>query len=179
MYLCAHCQRPINSASAVCPYCGARQTELESGPAQQQKKSSSPKLIIAVLAAVAGIWAIIWFALPVRFENPRPVAERSALEAVRDLQRQLATYENGAGSFPSSLEALGDPAREAAQAAMSGGYSLRYTPAQPDPSGNPRAYALVAIPRNYGYESLYTDQSGVIHATRDNRPATAQDPPLK
>jgi hypothetical protein len=179
MYLCAHCQRPINSASAVCPYCGASQAEPESDLPQRQKKRSSPKLIIGVLAAVAGIWAIIWFALPLRFENPRPVAEHSALEAVRDLQHQLATYQNGAGSFPSSLDALGDPAREAAQSAMSGGYSLRYTPAQPDTSGNPRAYTLVAIPRNYGYESLYTDQSGVIRATRDNRPATAQDPPLK
>lgn len=179
MYLCQNCQRPINSASAVCPYCGAPQTESDSGAPQAPAKSRpSAKLIIALLAAVAGIWAIIWFALPMRFENPRPAAERSAVEAVRSLQHQLAAYENGAGAFPTSLEALGDPAREAAQSAMSGGYSLRYTPAQPDASGNPHAYTLLATPRNYGYESLYADQSGAIHATRDNRPATPQDPLL-
>ncbi|MFZ0640875.1 MAG: zinc ribbon domain-containing protein [Candidatus Acidiferrales bacterium] len=180
MYLCPHCQRPINSASAICPYCGANQDEPDSDlPQAQQKKRSSLKLVIAVLCAVAGIWAIIWFALPLRFENPRPAAERSALESVRALQHQLATYENGAASFPTSLEALGEPAREAAQTAMAGGYSIRYTPTQPDATGNPHAFTLVAVPRNYGYQSFYTDQSGVIHATRDNRPATAQDPPLR
>jgi hypothetical protein len=180
MYLCQNCQRPINSASAICPYCSAPQSEPDSGtPKEHAKARVSAKIIIAFLVVIAGIWAIIWFALPLRFENPRPLAERSALEAVRSLQHQLATYENGAGAFPTSLEALGGPAREAAQSAMSGGYSIRYTPAQTDANGNPHAYTLLAIPRNYGYENLYADQSGAIHATRDNRPATVQDPPLK
>lgn len=180
MYLCPNCQRPINSASVICPYCGASQTEPDSEPPRKQASThGSRKLVIAVLCAVAGIWAIIWLALPLRFENPRPAAERSAVEAVRDIQHQLATYENGAGAFPSSLEALGEPAREDAQTAMAGGYSIRYTPTQPDATGNPHAYTLAAVPQNYGYQSFYTDQSGVMRATRDNRPATAQDPPLK
>jgi hypothetical protein len=180
MYLCLNCQRPINSASAVCPYCGADQAEPGSELVPQQtRKLRSPKLIIAFAVVVAGIWAIIWFALPLRFENPRPVAERSALDAVRSIQHQLATYENGASAFPTSLESLGDPARQAAQAAMSGGYSIRYSPDHPDANGNPHAYTLTAIPRNYGYESYYVDQSGVIRFTRDNRPATLQDPPVK
>jgi hypothetical protein len=180
MYLCPNCQRPINSASAVCPYCGADQTEPGSELASQHaKKRRSPKLIIGFAIVIAGIWAIIWFALPLRFENPRPAAELSALNAVRSIEQQLATYENGASAFPTSLEALGEPARQAAQSAMSGGYSIRYSPDQPDANGNPHAYSLVAVPRNYGYESFYVDQSGVIRVTRDNRPATLQDPPLK
>jgi len=180
MYLCPNCQRPINSASAICPYCGADQTEpgSEHTPAQR-KKSASPKLIVAAIVAVAGIWAIIWFALPLRVQDPRPSAERSALEAVETLQHQLATYENGASVYPTSLEALGQPARDAGQTAMSGGYSIHYTPSHLDAAGNPHAYTLVAVPQNYGYESLFVDQSGVIRFTRDNRPATLQDPPLK
>lgn len=179
MYLCLNCQRPINSASAVCPYCGADQAEPGSELAQQKRTGRSPKLIIAFVVVVAGIWAIIWFALPLHLENPRPTAERSALDAVRSIQHQLAAYENGAGAFPFSLESLGDPARQAAQAAMTGGYSIRYSPDHPDANGNPHAYTLVAIPRNYGYESYFVDQSGVVRFTRDNRPATLQDPPLK
>lgn len=180
MYLCPNCQRPINSASAVCPYCGADQTEAESGLAPEtRKKSRSPKLIISVVVAVAGIWAIIWFALPLRLQDPRAAAERSALEAVQSLQHQLASYENGASAYPNSLESLGEPARDAAQSAMSGGYSIHYAPAQLDANGNPHAFTLIAVPRNYGYESIFTDQSGVIRVTRDNRPATVQDPPLK
>jgi hypothetical protein len=180
MYLCPNCQRPINSASVICPYCGADQTEPGSDLAPQQtERRRSPKLIIAFVVVVAGIWAIIWLATPLRFENPRPAAEHSALEAVRSIQHQLATYENGANAFPTSLEALGDPARDAAQSAMSGGYSLRFSPDHLDANGNPQGYTLVAVPRNYGYESYYVDQSGVIRSTRDSRPATLQDPPVK
>lgn len=180
MYLCPHCERPINSASAVCPYCGAAQTEPGSELAPEQRKpGASPKLIVAAIVAVAGIWAIIWFALPLRVQDPRPAAERSALEAVQALQRQLATYENGASAYPTSLEALGQPGRDAGQQATSGGYSVRYTPSQLDAEGDPHAYTLVAIPQNYGYESLFADQSGTIRFTRDNRPATLQDSPLK
>lgn len=180
MYLCLNCQRPINSASAVCPYCGADQTEPGSELATQKASTGrSPKLIIAFVLVVAGIWGIIWFALPLRFENPRAAAERSALDAVRSIQRQLAVYENGASAFPASLEALGDPARQAAQSAMSGGYSIRYSPDHFDASGNPHAYTLIAVPRNYGYQSYFVDQSGVVRYTRENRPATLQDPPVK
>lgn len=180
MYLCPHCQRPINSASALCPYCAADQTQPEPELApEQRKKRGSAKLLIGIIVAVAGIWAIIWLALPLRFQDPRPASERSALEAVETLQHQLATYENGASAYPTSLESLGQPARDAAQSAMSGGYSIHYTPAQLDANGNPHAFTLTAVPENYGFESLFTDQSGVIRATRDNRPATAQDPPLK
>lgn len=180
MYLCPHCQRPINSASAFCPYCGADQTQPESEVApEHRKKRGSLKLLIGIVVAVAGIWAIIWLALPLRFQDPRPASERSALEAIETLQHQLATYENGASAYPTSLESLGQPARDAAQSAMSGGYSVHYTPAQLDANGNPHAFTLTAVPQNYGFESLFTDQSGVIRVTHDNRPATVQDPPLK
>lgn len=180
MYLCPNCQRPINSASAICPYCGADQSDAPAAAAPREpKKRSSAKLVFAFVVVIAGIWAIIWFALPLRFQDPRPAAERSALEAVQTLQHQLAVYENGASDYPSSLESLGQPARDAAQTAMSGGYSLHYTPTQLDANGNPHAFTLTAAPRNYGYQSFFTDQSGVIRATRDNRPATVQDPPLK
>lgn len=180
MYLCPNCQRPINTASAVCPYCGATQSEPEAeAPRSVSKTPSTLKLSIAFLIAVAGIWAIIWFALPLRFANPQPAAERNAAEAVRALQQQLAAYQNGAGNFPTSLESLGEPARKAAQDAMSGGYSIRYTAGNFDNAGNAHSYTLLAVPRNYGYESLYGDQSGAIHFTRDNRPAAPQDPILK
>jgi len=29
---------------------------------------------------------------------------------------------------------------------------------------------------NYGYRNFYADETGVIRATRENRPATPQDP---
>ena len=176
MYLCKNCEKPINSASTVCPYCGANQSVLERGEAPAPaKRRSAVKLPMAFAIVVLGIWGIIWFALPLRFENPRPAAEKSAIASLRALQKDLATYQNGAASFPQTLETLGEPAAQAAQQAMSGGYALRYTPGQIDADGNAHAYSLVALPRNYGYRSFYIDQTGVVRATRDNRAATAQD----
>ncbi len=180
MYVCRNCDQPINSASEVCPYCGANQSEPEPGATPQPvKKRSATKLVVGIGIVVLGIWGIIWFALPLRFENPRPAAEKAALTSLRELQKELGVYQNGAGSFPGSLEMLGQPAMAAAQEAMSGGYSLRYTPNQLDADGNAHGYALIAVPRNYGYRNFYTDQTGVIRATRDNRPATPQDPAVK
>jgi len=143
--------------------------------AKPAKKRSAVKLSVAIAIVVLGIWCIIWFALPLRFENPRPAAEKSAISSLRAVQKDLAAYQNGAGSFPSTLETLGEPAVQAAQQAMSGGYALRYMPGQIDADGNAHSYSLVALPRNYGYRSFYTDQTGVMRATRDNRAATAQD----
>jgi hypothetical protein len=181
MYVCRKCEQPINSASAVCPYCGAEQNSAAEGetPSGKTKKKNGVRMAIMFVIAIAGIWGIIWFATPMRMESPRPDAERSALDSLRSLQKELATYANGAGTFPQSLESLGEPARDAAQHAMTGGYSLRYTPGQMDASGNVHAYGLVALPRNYGYRSFYTDQTEVIRATRENRAATALDPPVQ
>jgi hypothetical protein len=180
MYVCRKCQQPINQASEVCPYCGTEQNPATSAEAagKPAKKRSAARIAILFVIAVAGIWGIIWFATPMRMESSRPDAERAALESIRSLQKELAAYANGAGTFPQSLESLGEPARAAAQHAMSGGYSLRYTPGPVDANGNVHAFGLVALPRNYGYRSFFTDQTGVIRATRENRAATLLDSPI-
>jgi hypothetical protein len=179
MYVCRKCQQPINSASEVCPYCGTEQNPpvADSAP-KPAKKNSASRIAILFVIAIAGIWGIIWFATPMRMQNPQPVAEQAAMDSLRALQKQLAVYASGAGTFPQSLEALGDSAQESAREAMTGGYSLRYSAGQPDPNGNVHAYGLVALPRNYGYRSFYSDQTGVIRATRENRAATTQDAPI-
>ena len=179
MYVCRNCQQPINSASEVCPYCGAEQNpaSAEATPSAAKKRGTLRTATMLAIA-IAGIWGIIWFATPMRMQNPRPAAEQAAMDSLRALQKQLATYESGAGSFPQTLEALGDAAQESAREAMTGGYSLRYSPGQADASGKIHAYGLVALPRNYGYRSFYTDQTGAVRATRENRAATAQDPSI-
>ena len=179
MYVCRKCQQPINSASEVCPYCGAEQNPQAANSASKPaKKRSASRVAMLFVIAIAGVWGIIWFATPMRMGDSRPDAERAAVESLRTLQKELAAYANGAGTFPQTLESLGEPARDSAREAMAGGYSLRYTPGQSDASGNVRAYGLVAMPRYYGYASFFTDQTGVIRATRENRAATAQDAPI-
>lgn len=179
MYVCRKCQQPINSASEVCPYCGAEQnTPAVNAPPKPAKKRSATRFAMMFIVAIAGIWGIIWFATPMRMESPQPVAEQAAMNSLRALQQELATYANGAGTFPQTLDTLGEPARASAREAMTGGYVLRYTPGQADARGNVHTYSVVALPRNYGYRSYFTDQTGVIRATRENRAATAQDAPI-
>lgn len=179
MYVCRECEQPINQASEICPYCGA---DLTAAPPDQsttpKKKRNLLKMIVYWGMVIGFLWAIVWVVLPVRFTNPSAQAESRALEAMSNLRAALHSYAAAEGGYPASLEALGEPARTAAQWAQSGGYELQYTPAQPDSGGRVRNYILLARPGNYGFQNFFSDESGVVRSTRENRPATAQDPPV-
>ena len=41
------------------------------------------------------------------------------------------------------------------------------------------SYSLEARAGNYGYRNFYTDATGVVRATSENRPATSIDPPAR
>jgi hypothetical protein len=69
------------------------------------------------------------------------------------------------------------PVRTAAQFAQSVNYQVQYTPGPVEADGLIRTYALRARAGNYGFRNFYTDQSGLVRVTRENRAATAQDSP--
>jgi hypothetical protein len=58
------------------------------------------------------------------------------------------------------------------------GYQLQYVPGEVTADGSIRSYALQATAGNHGYRSFYTDETNVVRATREERPATSSDPPL-
>ncbi len=61
------------------------------------------------------------------------------------------------------------------------GYSFAYMPGPPDKAGHIETYTVVARPMQFGtsgISSFFSDQSGIIRKTDDDRPATAKDPPL-
>ncbi len=184
MYTCRECEKVINQASEICPYCGADLTVPAGGEAEEpaKKRSFGSVLLIwaAVVAVVAGgLWAFVWFILPGPRGDAALQAEMQAVESLGEVRAALAAYAGAkGGTFPASLEALGDRVRGPAQRALSVGYQLQYTPGPVGPDGAVRSYVLLARPSNYGYRNFYTDQTGVFRATRENRPATAQDPPV-
>ncbi len=60
------------------------------------------------------------------------------------------------------------------------GYRFTYTPGSSDAAGRIEAYTISARPMRYGQSgklSFFTDQRGLIHATQQDRAATASDPP--
>ncbi len=183
MYTCRECEREINQATEICPYCGADLTDAGlPQPTEPAKKRSlaSGLLRWAVLLAVltGGLWGFLWYILPERAGNPAARSEAQAKGALGEVRAALAAYAAAQGGYPASLEALGDRARGPAQKALSEGYQVQYTPGPAGSDGVVHSYALRARPGNYSYRNFYTDETGVLRATQENRPATAQDPPI-
>lgn len=178
MYTCRECEQPINQATEVCPYCGADLTEVPfdiASLASQPRKKSAKKLVILWAIILTSLVAIAWFAFPWRLAGSKPESEAHASAAIVELQQALAAYDSTEGSFPSSLETLGTRARDAIQEAQSGRYTLQYTPGNSEAKGSIKSYSLTARAGNYGYLNFYADETGVLHATREDRAATAAD----
>lgn len=180
MYVCPHCEVEINTSTEICPHCGA-DLLLDAEPSPPKPLSAILTRWAIILGFVAvGLWGFLWFVMPPQRSDPAQQAEFRAITALNNARAALVSYSiaQPGGSFPQSLEPLGDPVRAAAQLAQSEGYQIQYTPAPPGPDGSIRGYVLLARPGNFGYRNFYTDESGVIHATHENRAATAQDPVL-
>lgn len=181
MYTCRECERPVNQATEVCPYCGADLTA--SVEAEDTAKKRRPLgAVVRWGVLLAAIWGFLWFVLPERRGDTTAQAEAQAIELLRLAQTALAAHADAQGSFPPSLDQL--PAesaaavREAAQRALRDRYDLVYAPGPAGPDGRVSSFALRARAGHYGYRNFFVDQTGVVRATRENRAATADDPPI-
>jgi hypothetical protein len=180
MYACRKCQQIVNHDVEVCPHCGTDSPALARGESAKRANKSSGTRITLILGIVLTIlWAVAWFALPWRISGSKPDAEIHARDALATIQEVLTAYRGSEGSFPASLDALGDRVQAAAHRAQTAQYTLQYTPGEPTGDGLVKSYTLVARSTNFGYLNFYTDESGIFHVTAEDRPATVQDPTLK
>lgn len=183
MYTCQECEQQINTANDVCPYCGADQRGSSGGSvgefAAPAKKSGAKRIIITCGILLVILAAVGWFAVPWHMGGSKAESEARARDAIKTIQETLAAYESSEATFPSSLESLGDTARVAAQKAQLGHYTLQYTPGKPDADGRVKSYTLIARPGNFGFLSFYSDETGILRATVEDRAATVQDPPAE
>jgi hypothetical protein len=182
MYTCRECENEINQGTEICPHCGVDLTAPVPGADAPPAKPSLRKILIrwgVLLGVLLGaIWSFLWFVVPERQGNPTVQAESRAVEALREDRAALRDYAASQnGGYPRELDALGEPVRTAAQFAQSVNYQIQYTPGQVEADGLIRSYVLQARAGNYGFGNFYTDDSGSVHVTRENRAATAQDSP--
>lgn len=115
---------------------------------------------------------------------------RVALHEINSAQETYArTYPQG---FSPTLAALGPPPSGAAPSASAAGlieaalaqgtqsqYTFRYTHEPPDAAGKITGYTVTADPARpecSSWRHYLTDQTGAIHETFENRPATVNDP---
>lgn len=185
MVICRECESEINQATEVCPHCGADLTApLPGESAEKKKKASVPKILMRwgiLLAVLLGaMWSFLWFVVSPRTGHVALQAETQAVEALGTVRAALASYALAqGGAYPGTLEPLGAEVRQAAQMAQSDGYQLVYTPGPQSSDGAIQTYTLEARAGNYGYRSFFTDVSGVLRATSENRAANSQDPPIR
>jgi hypothetical protein len=184
MYTCRECEHEINQATELCPHCGADLTLPVPGDEASKKQLSTRQILVRwglLLAVLLGaIWSFVWFVVSPRSGAGAQQAESLAVQALDEVHALLSSYAAAqGGAFPKTLEPLGVLARQAAQMAQSEGYQMQYTPGPPDANAVIRSYALEARPGSFGYRSFYTDVSGLVRATSENRAATSSDPPIQ
>ena len=184
MFTCRECETEINAATELCPHCGADLTLAAAEADEVKPPPSTAKVLmrwgIVLAVLLASIWTFLWFVASPRTGNPTLRAEEQAVMAIAQVRTALIAYAQvQGGAYPPTLEPLGEPVRAAAQLAQSQGYQLQYLPGAAATDGAIRSFSLQARAGNYGYRSFYSDESGVVRATREDRAATATDPPLR
>jgi hypothetical protein len=121
--------------------------------------------------------------------------QASAVGSLRTINTAEMTYSSTyTRGFSSSLTALAPGAGENPTADAAGlidsvlassvktRYRFTYRPAPPDATGKIRHYTVVARPLKYqgvSENSYFTDETGIIRSTTEDRDATASDPSIK
>ncbi len=156
--------------------------------------SVAKAVLNANLASYALLLLVTW---SVGWNASRPDYSLSwgpALRSVRDIDTAEITYASTYGhGYSPTLAALGPPPRgETPSEAHAGlidhelatgksiGYTFTYTPGPRDAKGEIQTYTLTASPLKYeeSRRSFFSDHTGVIRETSEDRPATANDTPV-
>jgi hypothetical protein len=183
MYTCRQCEEEINQATEICAHCGADLTIPRADDGTTKPPPSRRKRVIRWIIFLTilfgSLWSFLWFVVSPRTGQPTVQAEQQALDSLATVQGALASYAQAMnGAYPSTLDPLGAAVRVAAQRAQSLGYQMQYMPGPLGGGSSIHGYSLTATAGNHGYRSFYTDESGVVRATREERQAIATDPPL-
>jgi len=123
-----------------------------------------------------------------------PSSEAAAVGALRTLNTAEVTYSSTyPHGFSPDLKSLGDNGGVGSESAAAlidaelaggkkNGYIFVYTSSPKDAKGLIQSYSIKARPATFGKtgsHNYYSDQSGVIRATDQDRAATVGDPPLQ
>jgi hypothetical protein len=186
MSSCWSCWVILEHGATICPTCGADQTRPVhfvdpnlQPPVVQTHLVQKWKIVVAVTVVFIGSFGGIlshYFG-EVRI-SPASQAARVTAKSLRDLREALSTYAlSMEDTYPATLNAVGDRASLRLQAALIAGYRLEYIPKSSSGEAASRGFVILARPEKNGFLSLRVDESGVVRATDENRPATVWDPP--
>jgi len=131
-----------------------------------------------VLVPVLVLLIVVGIALPPPFDHPGP-NEGSARSSVRSVVTAQITYSatTGKGSYAPDLDTLGEASLidDLLASGIKDGYEFSTS------SPTPLTITVLARPLEYGRtgcRGFFSDESNVIRWTREERPASQDDPPL-
>jgi hypothetical protein len=149
-------------------------------PFGRRGRSGAIFAIVVVVAVVCSLGAV---SVRTLLKDRRDQNERTAIQTVRALNTALYLHrKQHPDAYPKSLGDLADveALMKCGEAeCLKSGYRFKYE-LLPANNMGPR-YVIQVRPNKYentGVQSFYTDESGVIRATPDNRPASAGDGPV-
>ncbi len=146
---------------------------------------------LLLLAVSSPVWSLPPCGEPLNANEP------AAVGSLRAINTACAAYasrypERG---YPRTIEHLGPPLSgqgpdadhaylldAALVKGVKAGFRFHYTAGPPDEKGIITTYSVTARPVEFGVTgslNLYTDQTGTVRVVREDRAATAQDPPLR
>jgi hypothetical protein len=184
---CWSCTVLIEQGSTVCPFCGADQTRpvkiVDPHAPQPYTRASFlhdwGAVIIVIVVALCSVSGIYWRNFGVPSVSQAAKAATAAAKSLRDLREILSVYALSAkDTYPATLNSLGNRVSLPVQAAQSTGYVLEYSPKPSTSDAAPRGFVILARPEKGNYLNLCIDESGVVRATHEDRPATLRDAPL-
>ena len=109
---------------------------------------------------------------------PSSQAAVVAAKSLRQVREALSAYViSNKDGYPRTLNVVGDKASPPLYAALTAGYRLDYSSKSSSSDGVSQGFVILARPEKSGFPNLRIDESGVVRATEENRPATVQDPP--
>ena len=171
----------------MCPFCGADQTRPVSmvdadlrPPITAARMILEYKYICIVIVILAvSVAGILWRNFREPDISPASQAAGVAAKSLTELREALTAYALAArGTYPTTLKSLGDRANLPMEAAVSAGYRLEYSPTSSPGESVFRGFVILARPEKSDFLNLRVDESGLVRATKKNRPATEQDPPF-
>lgn len=143
------------------------------------------------------VCAVFWgysTSYAIRREHQHAYPQASAVASLRTINTSEIAYASTYGGYSPNLAVLGPPPEgkpptataadlidELLARGVKNRYHFTYKPGPPDAKGQITSYTVCAQPierSEHLRRSFFTDESGVIRQTDENRCATAQDPPL-
>ena len=184
MNSCWSCLVLLDRNAVVCPICGADQTLPEVRVVLEPEKPRNLTAFVlrcAIVAILVGCsaGALLWYSLREPGIDSPEQAEAVAIKTLFDLRSDLLDYAiKSRDKYPSTLESLGGRTVLLVEAARKAGYLVEYAPQPSKVDGAIRGFSLLARTEKADCRNFFIDESGKLHGTSENRPATIQDPPI-